>query len=187
MADMSYITRVQMQHKNLQVLTSFDWDWQIDFSSHVGYHPPMQLLKTACTQISGDCDQPLPTLTPMQIPLRGFTLIQPGLTDAGSLPQTLVLELQDFEDQSIFSWCYDWLNRCNSVQNRASYRRESIFVDIDLWRLNSSRVRVMQIHYFNCMPLSAQYSNQYNDQKSQVGVTGLVLQPEWRLVTALNI
>lgn len=184
---MDYITRSQMLHKNQQVLTSFDWDFDIDFSNYVGYHPPIDFIKRSVTSISGDCDNPLPTLQLMQIPLRGFTLHQPGLTDQGSYPSPITLTAQDFEDQSLFAWMYDWLNRCNSVQNRASYRRESLFVDMDLWRLNSTRVRVLQIHYYNCLPIQPAYGNQFNDQKQPVGQMNITLQPEWRLVTALNI
>jgi len=186
MANMDYITRSQMQHKNMQVLTSFDWDYNIDFGAYVGFHPPMDQIKRCVNTISGDCDSPLPTLDIMTVPLRGFTIHQPGLTDQGSRPGPIMMAGQDFEDQSLFAWWYDWLNRANSVQNRA-YRRESLFVDIDLWRLNSTRVRVLQIHYYDCLPAQAPYENSFNDGKAPVGQIQMTFQPEWRLVTLLNI
>jgi hypothetical protein len=184
MADMDYITRAQMQHKNLQALTSFDWEFNIDFSTYVGFHPPMSVIRTATNGIQ--CQPGLvPQVAPMTIPLRGFSIQQPGLSDEQA-QYTVTLAMQDFEDQSLLAWMYDWTNRCNSVINKASYRRESVFVDVDVLQLNSTRVRVLQLHYYNCLPIGTE-DYQFSQNKAVNGGATLTMIAEWRLVTLLNI
>jgi hypothetical protein len=180
---MDYLTRDNMAKNNLQVLTSFDWDFTINFKNTIMYHPNIDIIRLRATAVNGisyELDH-----TPIEVNMRGFTIQQPGLTV--NKPGALTLNLQDFEDQALRIWLIDWVNRCNSPANRMSARREDLMVDMTFWQLNSNRQRVFEYKYENCLPTGSSIDDSFSSEKNVNGKISLIVQAEYIKLTPLNI
>jgi hypothetical protein len=121
----------------------------------------------------------------IDVNIRGFHYLQPGLAE--TKPQDLTINFQDFEDQTIRVWIWDWLNKCSSLTTLASYRREDLFCDINVYQLNSSRQRVFKYAYQNCLPANITEQVSLDGDKSALGKIPLVLSAEFMLPTPLNV
>lgn len=143
--DMSYLNRNALVSPSNQVLTTFDWDFDITFpANYAPYHPPIETIRQRILSIDGIKFIPDPVL--LDIKLRGgVTMLQAGLTE--NKPGSLTLMLQDFEDQSMTIWALDWTKKLNDWRTRKSYRKESVYIDMTIYQLNSDREAVFQWNY----------------------------------------
>lgn len=183
MANMEYVRRNNIAERSQQFLTSYDWEYMIDFQWFKFYHPPMEVLRKRTKDIDGG-DATLKH-TILEDTIRGFRVHQPGFTD--SKGGTVSITFADFEDQSIKYWYLDWQNKMDSLTTHAQYRKEDLMVDVYLWRLNSNRQKVWEKHFINCLPQDTSYGDQYeHDNRSLLGKdTKLTLMAEMIIPTPL--
>lgn len=182
--DMSYLTREKLSVRTQQALTSYDWDFKIDFTNYVGYHPDMETIQLRATDLTNV--NPTLTTSVLEVKMRGYTLIQPGMTD-NHVNATFGINLQDFEDQSLKAWFLDWQNKMDSLTTHKSYRREDLMVDCYVWRLNSDRQKVWEMHYINCLPRETSWVDDYNSDKQAVGKSTITIIAETVIPTPLNL
>lgn len=180
----AYINRENICKNSTQVLTTGDWEFSIDFVGKAMYMPSVTTYFVRTTGIDGVRE--VPQVDIMEIPLRGFTLRQPGL--AHTVPDPVTLHTQDFEDQTITIWLWDWANKMNNLSTLASYRREDLFVDLTIWQLNSSRQKVYQYNYHNCLPDTSAYTgSQFTVEKNPQAAKDITFQGETWESFPLNI
>lgn len=182
---MDYVNRDSMKNQNLQVLTTADWDFKIDYGTtgnKVMYQPPEDVVHVRTKGIQGV--QQLPPVSVMAIELRGFTLLQPGKVN--TKPEPVSLDLQDFEDQAMVTWIWDWQNKMSNLRNLASYRREDLFCDITIWQLNSSRNPVWRYVYYNCLPDGSNFQVTLDSDKNPLGAGTVTFNSEYMIPTPLN-
>ncbi len=184
MAYMDYLTRDKMAKTNLQVLTTFDWDFKITpHKPGIVYMPDHELIRVRTTGISG-CN-PIPDVSIMDVNLRGYMVQQPGL--CSTVPQPISIQLQDFEDQALTAWMINWLMKMNNLDNLASYRREDLFCDIEIYQLNSSRVPVHKFLYYNCLPQNPNGNlSDFGPDKNPLGMMAINIKAESYKHTLLN-
>lgn len=185
MPNMDFLRRQNMSQRSRQFLTTYDWEFLIDFSNYKFYHPAMNTLKLQTKEISG-VDPTLNTSI-LTTDIRGFRIQQPGMTNNYE-KATFTINLADFEDQTIKYWMLDWQNKMDSLTTHASYRREDLFVDAYVWRLNGNQQKVWEMHYINCLPQTTAYNDPYNGEKQLVGADGtsIAFQGEMVIPTPLT-
>lgn len=183
MADMDYLTHEQLSVLEQQALTSYDWDFEIDWSRYVGYHPDAKTVHMRTLEITG-VDGSIQTEV-KTIEMRGFTLLQAGKTQ--NKPADFTLSFQDFEDQSLKAWFLDWQNKMDSLATHRAYRRSDLMVDFYIYRLDSSLRRVWQWHYFNCLPNTTTYAEAFDGNKEPQGKCSVVITSEYMIPTPLNV
>ena len=180
----NYLNRTQMALNNQQVLTSHDWEFEIAAWGAALYQPSETIYFCRAQSISGV--NPIPQMDQLiDVNIRGFHYLQPGL--AQTKPNDLTIQFQDFEDQTIRVWVWDWMNKMSSLTTLASYRREDLFVDVNIYQLNSSRQRVFKYAYQNCLPNNPTEEVTLDGEKSALGSIPLVLSAEFMLPTPLNV
>lgn len=167
MANMNDSINHAMVAKNtLQALTTLDWEFQIDYVGQAMYQPNFQTVFIRTTAVSGL--RTVPSVSLLDVQLRGYSLLQPGIVT--TKPEPVSLTVQDLEDQTVVTWMWDWANKMSNMANLASYRREDLFANITFWQLNSSRQKVFEFKYFNCLPDTSgitgyDFSNEKNIQQ----------------------
>lgn len=168
MPNLDYLRRQKISMVNRQFLTSYDWDFEIDFSNYKFYHPNMEILHLQTKSLDG----PKRTLSyegPKEVQIRGFKIHQPGQSN-NFQDAKFTLHLADFEDQSIAYWFIDWANKCDSITTHTGYRRQDLMINCTVWQLNSNLEHVFQWQYFNCLPGSGgNYDDKFDDKKELVG------------------
>jgi len=185
MADMDYLVREKMSVRSQQKLNAGDWDFLIDFSGYVGYHPDMEVIQVRTTALTGV--NPTLTTSIIDTPMRGFHVHQPGFTDNHANAQ-FTINLEDFEDQSIKLWFLDWQNKMDSLTTHKALHRKDLMVDMYVWRLNVDRQRVWEMHYVNCLPNTTDWSDDYSiNRDAAVGKSQLQVQAEMAIPTPLNL
>ena len=180
-----YLNRTNMALNNQQFLTTHDWEFEIAAWGAALYQPAENTYFCRAESISGV--QPMPQFenAVLEVNIRGFYYLQPGLVN--TKPADLTINFQDFEDQTIRVWIWDWLNKMNSLTTLASYRREDLFCDINVYQLNSSRQRVFKYAYQNCLPSGVTEDVTLDSGKEALGKIPLVLSAEFMLPTPLNV
>ena len=179
----TWVNRATMAMQGEQVLTTYDWEFEIVQWGPALYQPAEQVYFTRAKGIDGV--KPLPTVSLITIDLRGYKLLQPGLVE--TKPDDFTINFQDFEDMTIRIWLWDWLNKMNSLTSTASYRREDLFVDINIYQLNSSQQRVFKYAYQNCLPNNPTDTVNLSSEKDKLGDVALVVSSEFMLPTPLNV
>jgi len=162
---MDYVTREKMADKTSQLLTSFDWDFEITPPKAV-YWPGDLTFKTRTFEIK-PVDPFNKIDSNIRVELRGHVIIQPGLSkNDGKFNMTI----QDFEDQSILALMKDWLRKCSDPETRTSFRREDLMMSMVIYRLNSSRKPVFKYVMQGIFPGSdMDYGDDMNNQKKEIG------------------
>jgi len=179
---MDYVTRDKIAQKTSQFLTSFDWDLEILTKPSAVYWPGDDVFKVRTSEIVPTSI--IPDHSVISVEIRGFTLLQPGLTiNSGDFSITL----QDFEDQSILALMIDWVYKCNNPNTRSSYRREDLLMDFNLYRLNSSRKPVFQYIIKGCLPNKLDYSDPMDGTKKEIGKCTFGCKVEYFESKLLNI
>lgn len=186
MANMDYLRRQNMSQRPRQFLTTYDWEFEIDFSQYKFYHPPMNTLRLQAKSIVGI--DPTLTNTLLTTEIRGFRFQQAGMTNNYE-KASFTLQLADFEDQTVKYWFLDWQNKMDSLTTHTGYRREDLMVDCYIWRLNNALQKVWEMHYINCLPSQTQYDDQYTGDKQLVGADGtsITIQGEMVIPTPLTV
>lgn len=177
------INRANMAMQGEQVLTTYDWEFEFQNWGPALYQPAELVYFTRAKSITGL--NPLPQVNLIEINLRGYTLLQPGLVQ--TKPQDITINFQDFEDMTIRIWLWDWLLKMNSLTSTASYRREDLFVDLNIYQLNSSQQRVFKYAYQNCLPNTPSEAVDLTEQKDKLGDVSMTIASEFMLPTPLNV
>ena len=185
MGNMDYIRRQNISQVRRQFLTSYDWDFLIDWKGYAFYHPDMSLLQTQIKSISGV--NPTLETSIIETSVRGYRVQQAGWTTSDK-PAPITLNFVDYEDQSLKYWFLEWQNKMDSLTTHASYRREQLMVDLYVWRLNSNRQKVWEMHYINCLPNGTTYTDNYEGDNKQIvgGDINIQLQAEIAIPTPLT-
>jgi len=177
------VNRAAMAMQGEQVLTTYDWEFEIASWGPALYQPAETVYFTRAKGIDGV--KPLPTVNLITIDLRGYKLLQPGLVE--TKPDDITIHFQDFEDMTIRIWLWDWLNKMSSLTSTASYRREDLFVNLNIYQLNSSQQRVFKYAYQNCLPNTPTDTVTLSSEKDKLGEVDLIIASEFMLPTPLNI
>lgn len=186
MADMDYVLHSSLSNITEQVATSFDWEFDIAWGENCAfYHPDISLIRKRVTEITGIENAQLPKAENMQIEMRGWTLLQPGLTE--TKPVTITIGFQDFDDQSIKAMLLDWGNKKDSMITHRSYKRSQVMVNMEIFRLNTARQRIWKVKCTNGILADVSYEDTYTKEKTPLGKGTFGIQFETAIPVPLNI
>ena len=178
---MSEITRSNMRMDTQEILTSFDWELEFTHKPNAVFYPGDQTLILRLKNVSLNTDT---TNSVLQAQLRGFTVIQSGLTENSG---QLTLNFQDFEDQAIAAFLEDWVTKCNTRSTRRSVHKRDLYADITVRRLNSFRKAVREWRCETCLPSSGSPNDQFTAEKALLGDCSLQLMCEYIDNSFLNL
>ena len=180
---MDFINRNNMKMNAQEILTSFEWDVEFTKKPAAVFWPGDDTFHIRLNSVQppgadGSSNQV------QQAEMRGFTLIQSGLTEnSGSLS----MNFQDFEDQAIVAFLEDWVTKCNTRDTRRSIHKRDLIADIKVTRYNSFRKPVKEWICETCLPAQSGYGDQFTAQKALLGQCSLNLQVEYFTTHLLNL
>lgn len=101
---LGYMNYEQIKENSGQFMTNIFWDVDFVEMAPAVYFPGKDFLRTRCISAQVNLDDG--EMETIRTEIRGFQIIAPAGSKAHG--GTLTLQLQDFDDQSITTWLWDW-------------------------------------------------------------------------------
>jgi hypothetical protein len=178
---MNRINRNDIKHSNLAFLTTFEWELVITKLPPAIYYPSDDVIQVRLKSVSG-----LPNYENevQETNIRGFKLIQSGLTNNGSVDITFTFA--DFEDQSIEAFFQDYIYKSNDPFTRKSLHRRDLMMDCELYRLNVNREPVSKWILEGGLPTSADIKDEFTSEMTLIDEKTLSVKFEYVEKILLN-
>ena len=131
---------------NKEFLRGDLWEFEFTSAPRIVYFPGSEIFNKRLTQINIGIDN---SVNGFEKRLRGnFSVYQQtGQQTAG----TLALNFVDREDQAITYFLDDWHQKIADRDTKYSFRKEDLIAECKLTFLNSSRIAVRTLTFFNCI------------------------------------
>jgi hypothetical protein len=126
--------------------------WQFDFVNppKLAYYPGDDIIHKRLNTVNIATDS---SVNGFEKRMRGNYVIrqQTGQSTAGSLALSFI----DREDQAISFFVDDWKQKVADRDTKYSFRKEDLVCDCEMFILNSSRVDVRHLEFYNCSLVDA--------------------------------
>jgi hypothetical protein len=144
-----YMKRINyhgIKHTNKEFLRSDLWEFTFSTPPAVVYYPGDDIIQERLTQVNPGIDTSVSGFTKTH--RQNFQLMQ----QTGQLTSgTIQLSFIDREDQSITYFLDDWRNKIADRDTKFSFRKEDLVAQCEYFILNSQRVPVRKIIFYNCI------------------------------------
>jgi hypothetical protein len=151
MKHLKYHTLVET---NKEFLRGDLWEFTFTNPPNVVYYPGDDIIQTRLVQSSIGTDT---SVTGFEKHLRNSYIIyqQTGQQTAGQINLAFV----DREDQAITYFIDDWKQKIANRDNKFSFRKEDLVAQCEICFLNTSRVPVRKMIFYNTIIQDGSYSN----------------------------
>lgn len=143
---MSFINYNNYKDDNKEFLRGDMWEFEFINAPKIVYFPGSDIFKKRLNQVNVGIDT---SVNGFEKRMRGnYTIFQKtGQNTAGSL----TLGFVDREDQSITYFFDDWRQKIADRDTKYSFRKDDLVADCQLILLNSSRLPVRTLKFYNCI------------------------------------
>lgn len=168
MPDMDYVSRSSLISNTSEFLTTFDWDFEIItvpqvFSSAADALKTLFKLRTDSIVPPDD-----PGNAAISILIRGFQKTQPGMT---SNKGVCVFNVQDFADVALQNFINAYVKLMASPSTQRSVPVSQLYMDANLYRLDSSRNRVKAWAMRGMLPSTPNIPDDMTGSKDPIGLS----------------
>ena len=141
-----YINHELLTEGNKEFLRGDLWEFSFESAPRIVYYPGDAIFNKRLTQVNIGIDS---SVNGFEKRLRGNFVIhqQTGQQTAG----TITLGFVDREDQAITYFMDDWHQKIADRDTKYSFRKEDLVAECKLVFLNSSRIPVRTLTFFNCI------------------------------------
>lgn len=126
--------------------------WQFDFLAppQIVYYPGHDIIHKRLNSVNISTDS---SVSGFEKRMRGNYVVrqQTGQSTSGSLTLSFV----DREDQAISTFVDDWRQKIADRDTKYSFRKNDLVCDCEMFILNSSRIDVRQLDFYNCIIMDA--------------------------------
>jgi hypothetical protein len=143
---LNYINYETLSEEHKEFLRSDLWDLEIVSAPPAVYFPGNAMLKARTRGVTPSFGA---GLTEIQAIIRHFKIRQTVIS--GTTEGTINVEYTDREDQAISYFVDDWRQKIADRDTKYSFRKEDIVADARLVILNSSRIPVRTLEFYNCV------------------------------------
>ena len=143
---MSYVEYTGYKDDNKEFLRGDFWHFSFLNAPKIVYYPGDKIFNQRLTQVNVGIDN---SVNGFEKRFRGnFVAYQKtGQNTSG----TLSLSFIDREDQAITYFLDDWHQKIADRDTKYSFRKDDLVADCTLELLNSSRIKVRTLTFFNCI------------------------------------
>lgn len=143
---MSYVEYNNYKDDNKEFLRGDLWHFSFLNAPKIVYYPGDEIFNKRLTQVNVGIDN---SVNGFEKRFRGnFTVYQKtGQSTSG----TLSLSFIDREDQAITYFMDDWHQKIADRDTKYSFRKDDLVADCKLELLNSSRIKVRTLTFYNCI------------------------------------
>lgn len=143
---MSYVDYEKYKDENKEFLRGDLWHFSFLNAPKIVYYPGDEIFNKRLTQVNVGIDN---SVNGFEKRFRGnFTVYQKtGQNTSG----TLSLNFIDREDQAITYFLDDWHQKIADRDTKYSFRKDDLVADCQLELLNSSRIVVRTLKFYNCI------------------------------------
>lgn len=143
---MSFINYNNYKDDNKEFLRGDMWEFEFINAPKIVYFPGSDIFKRRLNQVNVGVDT---SVNGFEKRMRGnYTIIQKtGQNTSGSL----TLGFVDKEDQAITYFFDDWRQKIADRDTKYSFRKDDLVADCQLVLLNSSRLPVRTLKFYNCI------------------------------------
>lgn len=143
---MNFIGYETYKDNNKEFLRSDLWEFTFFNPPKIVYYPGDTIFKARLNQVNTGIDT---SVNGFEKRMRGNYVIfqQTGQNTSGQIQ----LSFTDREDQAISYFVDDWRQKIADRDTKYSFRKEDIVADARLVILNSSRIPVRTLEFYNCV------------------------------------
>ena len=141
-----YVHYELLTEGNKEFLRGDLWEFSFNSAPRIVYYPGDEIFNKRLTQVNIGIDS---SVNGFEKRLRGNFVIhqQTGQQTAG----TITLGFVDREDQAITYFMDDWHQKIADRDTKYSFRKEDLVAECELVFLNSSRIPVRTLTFYNCI------------------------------------
>lgn len=142
----------EIKETNKEFLRTDLWEFRFTIPPAIVYYPGDSIIQTRLTQVNTGIDT---SVTGFEKHMRNtYTLHQrTGQRTDGTLSLTFV----DREDQAITYFIDDWRQKIADRDSKYSFRKEDLVAQCEFTILNTSRLPVRRLRFYNCYILDGSF------------------------------
>lgn len=131
---------------NKEFLRGDMWEFTFTNPPKIVYYPGDHIFKARLQQVNVGID---PSINGFEKRMRGNYVIfqKTGQQTSGQI----TLQFTDKEDQAISYFVDDWKQKISDRDTKYSFRKDDLVADAKLVITNSSRIKVRELNFFNCI------------------------------------
>lgn len=143
---MKKLNYFDIRESNKEFLRGDLWEFRFTTPPTAVYYPGDDIIQTRLTQVNPGIDY---SSNGIEKQLRNNFMIyqQTSQITYGTISMTFV----DREDQAIKYFIDDWRNKIADKDSKYSLRKEDLVAECELLILNSSRIPVSTLKFYNCL------------------------------------